>query len=482
MMRRLLNHPTRTCRVLLIVVWIFWFPVFVQFGDVYTVVSRLNTHIARISTVAYGVVNQKHLSHGSDYGKRMHSHVEEMYTNVTKLKRSDINEHIRNNVTYRTDKKNITMIMLNQSNQDTATKSEEKSLDLQNAVNNTSQQDIAGIGVVRRAVRVANPRDLEVKPRKKDERVFNRHQNSGQIHAMRQLAAERRYYTLRKTKVNPVHHAYTISPRHLCANGSPYLLALIPSEPSHFKTRKAIRETMGRYANIMTKDVPDLPKRKWSVKFLFVLGRNERTDTDQRVRNESKTFGDILQADFVDSYYNLTRKMLVSMNWISFYCSDVTYILKFDEDVFVNIPLLVEFLQRKPTSVQGSIYGYLIDQAPVQRKGKWEVRTNEYPLSWYPKYVAGNSYVISGNIVPRMCMIAEYLPYMPIEDVFITGILAKVISTQLVDHQGFTHWTEPKPKPCVFAQKKRISANNVSSALKRELWEKTNWFQKYCKN
>ena len=64
-----------------------------------------------------------------------------------------------------------------------------------------------------------------------------------------------------------------------------------------------------------------------------------------QVVEESRTYGDILQEDFVDSYMNLTLKSVMGLKWASTYCSQTQYLLKTDDDIFVNVPVLLTYLQ-----------------------------------------------------------------------------------------------------------------------------------------
>jgi len=319
------------------------------------------------------------------------------------------------------------------------------------------------------------------------------HKDEGQTLVAKSVASEndtsdapsdaQKYYTLRKTKVNLIEEPFIISPGQLCDAGSPFLLIVIPSVPSHFNTRQTIRETVGLLAK-ENKFVRDVDRNRKmtdvSVKLMFAIGQDGDQNTDIKVKNESRLYGDILQAKFVDSYYNLTKKILLVLKWVSFYCAEIEYLLKSDEDVFVNVPLLVEYLEKFPPKLKGSIHGYMNHRPSVRRLGKWAVKFDEYPLSQYPDYMSGNSYVISGNIVPRMCMVAEYLPYMPIEDAFITGVLAKVIETNLIPHDAFTYWIEPAPEPCNFVKQKKITANKVSSVLMQLLLKAVTSYKITC--
>jgi hypothetical protein len=165
---------------------------------------------------------------------------------------------------------------------------------------------------------------------------------------------------------------------------------------------------------------------------------------------------------------------------VSIYCSDVDFVMKVDEDVFVNIPQLAKELHRRPYGVKGSVYGYVNVHSSVRRKGKWGVSKDEFPLSNYPNYASGNSYVISGNIIPRMFMTSEYLPYMPIEDAFITGCLARIVEAKVVSVPGFTYWHDAEPDPCQFVRDKRVSVTHVTTTIMEKLWKTCNSYREIC--
>lgn len=299
---------------------------------------------------------------------------------------------------------------------------------------------------------------------------------------MKREAAEKRYYTLGTTKVNPISHELIISGGQICDAKSPFLLIMIPSIPAHYSVRNVIRNTYGSFS----RDRSTFHKNtnyslNETVKIMFLVGRDGRENSDTLIRNESRTHGDIVQADFKESYHNLTRKMLIALRWTAMYCSEIDFFLKADEDVFVNVPLLVRTLKRKPYSIKGAIYGHINKRSSVKRTGKWEVGWKEFPLLFYPTYASGNSYVISGNIVPRMFMVSEYYPYMPIEDAFVTGILARVVEANHVNVQGFTYWEDVEPDPCGFVRNKRISATKVTEELMQKLWKASQEFDKYCR-
>lgn len=278
------------------------------------------------------------------------------------------------------------------------------------------------------------------------------------------------YYKLRDSAVNNNEFKFLIPGRKICKEADqPFLVILIMSVHSHMDTRETIRKTWGSIAR--TRTWPLVGNVKERVKLVFLFGKGASDLKDKVVEQESKIYGDVVQADFVDSYFNLTRKILTGIRWVSMFCPTVKFVLKADEDVFVHVPNLIKVLKDRPAKAGGMIYGHTHENATVLRKGRWGVRTEAFPFKSYPTYACGNTYVISGNIVPSIYSSSKFLPFLNIEDVFVTGITRKALRVPISDIVGFTHWYEKKPKPCEFKNSKRISATKVDENLQFAIWE-----------
>ena len=53
---------------------------------------------------------------------------------------------------------------------------------------------------------------------------------------------------------------------------------------------------------------------------------------------------DIIFADMIDSYLNLTIKVLHGLTWVTRHCSDFNFVVKVDSDVFFNPFSLIDYL------------------------------------------------------------------------------------------------------------------------------------------
>ena len=302
-------------------------------------------------------------------------------------------------------------------------------------------------------------------------------QSSNHSQVTRQYQAD--YYKLRDVKTDHCDFSFLINGALICEASVPFLLIIVPSVPDHHTRRDTIRETWGQFANNISFSEQLGPNK---VKLVFLLGRWTDNETRYAISKENRLHGDLIVGNFEDSYKNLTRKILFGLKWMSVYCAVADYILKVDEDIFVNIPKLVEVLTRTPCKTNACIYGQLYSGGPVLRKEKWAVSVEEFPMSRYPPYMSGNSYVISGLTAPKLLNVSQYLPYHPIEDAFITGILPKVIKISQINIAGFTAWKESSPDPCAFFARNKISGNKVNTSLMMKLWWTQNNIQLACVN
>lgn len=83
---------------------------------------------------------------------------------------------------------------------------------------------------------------------------------------------------------------------------------------------------------------------------------------------------DIIVEKFYDTYNNLTLKSVMLLKWVINNCVNLTYLMKVDDDMFVNIPALLKSLKQRPKS-ENTLMGSLICNArPIKdSKNKWYV-------------------------------------------------------------------------------------------------------------
>jgi hypothetical protein len=64
------------------------------------------------------------------------------------------------------------------------------------------------------------------------------------------------------------------------------------------------------------------------------------------IETEKHLYDDLIVANFKDSYDNLTLKTMSTLEWMDSYCNQSEYILKTDDDMFINVPNLLSFIEK----------------------------------------------------------------------------------------------------------------------------------------
>ncbi|XP_018614631.2 beta-1,3-galactosyltransferase 5-like [Scleropages formosus] len=202
----------------------------------------------------------------------------------------------------------------------------------------------------------------------------------------------------------------------LCQKGQ-VLMILVTSAPWHLEQRNSIRNT---WAKKQGKDF-----NSWQV--LFLIGHHAGAGTSPEILKEQQTFGDILVGNYVDCYRNLTLKVMHGMKWVAENC-EPQFVLKTDDDCFVNTCHLPRFLVKFNNIKSGLYAGSLFPQAKrrVIRDpfSKWYVSWEDFEEERYPPYASGIGYVLSLDAVLKILKVAEHVRPIPVEDAYM-GILAK---------------------------------------------------------
>ncbi|XP_050419727.1 beta-1,3-galactosyltransferase 5-like isoform X2 [Adelges cooleyi] len=196
----------------------------------------------------------------------------------------------------------------------------------------------------------------------------------------------------------------------VCNNNTQLIMALVHTAPGHRAKRQSIRDTWAKM-----------------IPTLFFMGLPESNVTQSDIIAENQVYSDIVQGDFVDCYRNLTYKHVMVLKWTLYYCPSARYLLKTDDDTFVNAPYLLEILHKiSPLGARNLLMCQLPESTIVKRsyRSKWRVSYTEYPKRWYPTYCKGWAIVYSPDVVYKLYTQAQVTPYFWIDDVHITGTIA----------------------------------------------------------
>ena len=223
-------------------------------------------------------------------------------------------------------------------------------------------------------------------------------------------------------------HKSTLVTRTTCGQHY-FLLILVSSAPFNVQRRKDIRRTWG---------VDTAINYRWKTVFLVAKTRNE--SKSDLLLQENDAFGDLVRADFFEHYWNQTLKIQMGFEWAARYCN-FSFLLKADDDVFVNPKGLIALL-KDPNTPPAKLYmGELYTNNKPFRGGKWKVSYKEYNKTDYPDFCPGFGIVLSTDVVHLFVDLFEVIPKFRLDDVYI-GMLAEKAGVKPVNNAAFSV-TEP---------------------------------------
>lgn len=191
---------------------------------------------------------------------------------------------------------------------------------------------------------------------------------------------------------------------------APYLLIQVHSASINVKKRLAIRHSWGNKAAFYRKTT-------LNVRTIFVVGRSRLKSVDDIIFREAREYEDILLTEFFDSYRRLSHKTLLALKWANSRCLP-KYMLKTDDDCYVNIPNILDYLTSYPFKdlYTGRIQWFM--PANRNKSSKFYTSEKEYNKLVFPPYASGGGYIFSGNLIPRLVNASVRLSIIPNEDAY----------------------------------------------------------------
>jgi Galactosyltransferase. len=190
------------------------------------------------------------------------------------------------------------------------------------------------------------------------------------------------------------------------------------------------------------------------------------------VLSEAQKYGDIVVEDFIDSYNNLTLKSVFMLKWVVNHCSSVPFVLKTDDDMLINIRGLIKELNNsKYMPSQPLILGRIQKGTkPFRaRSSKWYLPYWLYQEKHLPTFAAGTGYVITQRAVADVYSRSLDIPLLPLEDVFITGLVAsRDLHIPLINIPMFHNDKPLLLHPCLYHH--LLTAHELTPAQLKYIW------------
>ncbi|GFO18843.1 phospholipid phosphatase 1 [Plakobranchus ocellatus] len=151
--------------------------------------------------------------------------------------------------------------------------------------------------------------------------------------------------------------AFLLNPPKACADINHYdAVMVVHSATSHFKNRMDYRQTYGN---------PDFTM-PYKLKLLFFLGLPTDALVQAELIIEHQRHQDTVQANFVDTYHNLSYKAVAVLRWLTEQCPDSPMVVKMDDDVLLDVHRLFEAALETPILWVDDVYIYGIVRRKTQ--------------------------------------------------------------------------------------------------------------------
>ena len=222
-------------------------------------------------------------------------------------------------------------------------------------------------------------------------------------------------------KCNKWQFPLEITPRKTFCESSPHgnrtrnidLLLFITSKHQNLAHRQLLREIY---------NPSQWPQHRLDLVFLFGYDPTHRKTTENALKRESDTYGDILQSKVHGTYYNMTLIVYNGFQWATDNCPNANFIGKISDDTILNIPGIFKLLDTKGESeLRDVVFGDCnTDSLPPFRdkRHRWYMDRETYPLDRFPAFCSGGAFFMSTQTAREMLSETENIALPnPFDDV-----------------------------------------------------------------
>lgn len=212
-----------------------------------------------------------------------------------------------------------------------------------------------------------------------------------------------------------------------------FLLLVIKSSPENYDRREVLRKTWAEER---------LHKGVW-IRRVFIIGTTqsgfEKRRLNRLLKLENNENKDILQWDFNDSFFNLTLKQILFLEWMYRRCPNARFLLNGDDDIFANTFNMIEYLQgQEDNDGRRHLFaGHLIQNVgPIRNPlSKYYVPAQIQESESYPPYCGGGGFLLSGFTARTIYSMSHSVILLPIDDVYM-GMCLKKAGLKPTSHFG----------------------------------------------
>lgn len=187
---------------------------------------------------------------------------------------------------------------------------------------------------------------------------------------------------------------------------------MVFSHSKNFNMRARIRKMWGN---------PVMWKTTEKFALVFSLGGISDKGIFEKIYEESKKHRDILLESIPE--HNFSSKLVISFDWLIKSKLDYDFVLKCEDDVFVNIDNVMKILNTEKYAKAHFFGNAKIDDHPI-RQGRFKISNIDYTKKVYLDYISGTCVFVSKVLLQRIAPYFNFINPMKLQDVYLGMLVA----------------------------------------------------------
>lgn len=251
-------------------------------------------------------------------------------------------------------------------------------------------------------------------------------------------------------------------------DSSTFLTILVKSKLDYFERREAIRSSWAQSSQ---------PR----IRAFFLIGHSTSgTHIGDKFEREVTKYGDIIQQDFEDVYYNNTLKTIMGIRWAAEECGNSRFYLFIDDDFYLNPRLLISHLSQPfdQTTLDKFYAGFVYPNSSPMRHmlSKWYLSLDDYPYDKFPPYVSAGCYILSQQSLRLFYVGTKLIKRFKFDDIYM-GILAYLLEVK-PEHMKSVYYDAPSYFPSLYANE-IVAAHGFEANELIRIWNQLEMHIKY---
>ncbi|XP_066932653.1 lactosylceramide 1,3-N-acetyl-beta-D-glucosaminyltransferase A-like [Clytia hemisphaerica] len=149
---------------------------------------------------------------------------------------------------------------------------------------------------------------------------------------------------------------------------------------------------------------------------------NKTHKISHKLREEMKHHGDLIVGDVKESFYTLSKKLSIGIDWLHRNLV-FDFVLKTDDDVFINIPKVLKALNTLPSHIQ--YFGHVMWRQPVERKGRYKLTPDEFKHDRFDPYCSGGGFIVRQGVIEKIAWYLVFNRPLKYEDAYFGSLAFK---------------------------------------------------------